>query len=82
MTVLILDDSKVMRKRLVAILSNLRDVEVVGEAEDPLEAIRRIGEIKPDAVIMDVKKQRIRGIDLLRSIKKKPARSFRADADN
>lgn len=70
MRVLILDDSKVMHKRLVAILSNLPDVEVVEEAKDPLKAMRRIGDIKPDAVILDFRNQRIRGVDLLRNIKK------------
>jgi chemotaxis response regulator CheB len=76
MRVLIMDDSKVMRKRLVAILSNLPGVEVVGEAEDPLMTIRRVGEIKPDAVILDVRNQRIRGIDLLRNIKKNQPSPF------
>ncbi len=70
MRVLILDDSKVMRQRLVAMLSHVPEVEVVGEAEDPLKGLRRIREIKPDAVILDVRNQRRRGIDILRNIKK------------
>jgi DNA-binding NarL/FixJ family response regulator len=76
MKVLILDGSKIMRKRLVAILSNLPEIEVVGEAEDPLKTIRRIAEIKPDAVILDFRNQRIRGIDLLRNIKKNQPAPF------
>ncbi len=68
--VLIVDDSRVMRRRLVALLSPFTDVEIIGEASDPLKAISYIRELRPDAVILDIRNRRRSGIDILRNIRK------------
>lgn len=70
MKVLVLDDSPLVSKRLLASLSALPDIELLDGAGDPIEAIRLVRELKPDAVIMDLKTHRRLGIDILRNIKK------------
>jgi DNA-binding NarL/FixJ family response regulator len=71
MRVLIVDDSKVIQERLIAILSELKGVEVVGQSEDPTEALEAIQTLKPDAVILDIRMPGGSGIDVLERIKKK-----------
>ncbi|HZM85639.1 MAG TPA: response regulator transcription factor [Blastocatellia bacterium] len=54
MKVLIVDDSKVVRDRLVSMLSELEDIEVVGQAVDAFSAIDAIPSLNPDVVILDI----------------------------
>lgn len=70
MKVYIVDDSRLMLNRLKAMLTTLPGVEVVGHAQDPITGLRFIGETKPDAVILEAKSSRSRGIDLLGNIKR------------
>lgn len=51
--VLVVDDSKFMRNRLIAALSE-HGAEVIGEAKDGNEAIRLYQVLRPDLVTMDV----------------------------
>ncbi|HUL59797.1 MAG TPA: chemotaxis protein CheB [Anaeromyxobacteraceae bacterium] len=49
------DDSRVFRAILRAILSRAPDVEVVGEAADGADAVRKVVALRPDVVTMDVR---------------------------
>jgi len=49
--------------------SDIKDVEVVGYAEETLEAIKLIREIRPDIVILDIRIPGGSGIDVLENIK-------------
>ena len=51
-------------------LSEIRGIEVIGEAKDGLEAINSILELKPDVVILDLRMPWRDGLDVLRDIKK------------
>jgi DNA-binding NarL/FixJ family response regulator len=55
MRLFIADDSKVVRERLSALLSELDSVEIFGQARAVQEAISSIRELKPDLVILDIK---------------------------
>jgi len=68
--VFIVDDSSIVRDRLVALLSELEAVSVVGQAADAAEAMQRIRELRPDAVVLDIRLASGNGIDVLRAIKK------------
>jgi two-component system chemotaxis response regulator CheY len=66
-TVLVADDSIVMRKMISDILLS-DDFEVVGEAENGKEALRLYKELNPNLVTMDIVMPREHGLDALRNI--------------
>ncbi|SDY55344.1 response regulator transcription factor [Herbiconiux ginsengi] len=53
--VLVCDDQAIVRDGLVTLLSLLPDVEVVGEASDGADAVRRAAAEQPDVVLMDLR---------------------------
>ena len=53
--VLVADDQAIIRDGLVTVLSLLPDVEIVGEASNGEEAIERVGQLRPDVVLMDLR---------------------------
>ena len=61
--VLIADDHAVLRDGIRALLGMYDDIEVVGEAEDGLEAVEQVGRLKPDVVLMDIAMPRLGGIE-------------------
>jgi len=61
--VLITDDQKVVREGLVALISLLPDVTVVGAAADGHDAIRQCRELHPDVVLMDLNMPRCNGVE-------------------
>ena len=66
--VLICDDAAFMRMMLKDILSK-NGYEVVGEAENGLDAISKYKDIKPDIVTMDITMPELDGIGALKKIK-------------
>jgi DNA-binding NarL/FixJ family response regulator len=73
MRVFIVDDSSVVRERLVALLSDLQGIEISGQAENAAEAIQSIRGLSPDAVILDLQIRGGNGLDVLRDIKRRGA---------
>ncbi|QLG13279.1 response regulator transcription factor (plasmid) [Deinococcus sp. D7000] len=53
--VLVVDDQPLVRQGLASLLALEDDVEVVGQAENGLEALHLAEELKPDVVLMDVR---------------------------
>jgi len=70
MTVFIVDDSAILRERLIGMLSELKGIEIAGQAQAPREAINSIRELNPDAVILDLRMPGGNGINVLQNIKK------------
>ncbi|RME40025.1 MAG: response regulator [Deltaproteobacteria bacterium] len=66
--VLIVDDALFMRNMLREIFERQNDFEVVGDAEDGIEAVERYQELKPDLVTMDIVMPRRSGIEALQEI--------------
>lgn len=52
--VLIVDDHAILRMGLASLLSSKKDIEVIGDAANGPEGIRRAIELKPDVVVMDL----------------------------
>lgn len=52
--ILVVDDESVVREGVVAILSYQSDLEVVGEAENGIEAVNLARKTKPDVILLDV----------------------------
>lgn len=66
--ILIVDDAAFMRMMIKDILSK-NGYEVVGEANDGLQAIEKFKELKPDLVTMDITMPEMDGIAALKQIK-------------
>jgi DNA-binding NarL/FixJ family response regulator len=71
MKVFIADDSSALRKRIIAMLSDLENIEMIGEAENVQDAINSIHEFNPDVVILDIRMPGGSGIDVLKKIEKR-----------
>jgi len=67
--VLIVDDHGVVREGLRAYLELEPDIQLVGEAKDGLEAVRRAAELLPDVVLMDLVMPNMDGVDATSRIK-------------
>jgi two-component system response regulator AlgR len=63
MKVLVVDDEKLARERLVRMIGTLDAYEVVGEAASGDEAIRKTIENEPDIVLLDIRMPGTDGID-------------------
>src|SRR6185436_9331353 len=63
--VLIVDDSKLIRDVLTAILNEQPDIEVVGAAADAFQARDLIKELNPDVITLDVEMPRMNGLEFL-----------------
>jgi len=70
MRVLIMDDSAIVRKRLIAMLSKIMKAENISYAEDAPKAIDSIRKLNPEAVILDIRMPGGVGMDVLLEIKK------------
>ncbi|HUX26964.1 MAG TPA: response regulator transcription factor [Burkholderiales bacterium] len=64
----IVDDHAVVIDGLRSLLDAEPDIEVVGHASDGRTALREIGVLKPDAVIMDIAMPELNGIEAARLI--------------
>ena len=73
MNVFIAEDSKLMRERITTMLSEIRGLNVVGQADDAPKAIRSIRKLNPDVIILDIRMPGGNGIDVLRQIKSEPS---------
>jgi two-component system chemotaxis response regulator CheB len=68
--VLVVDDSALMRKLIPTILARDSAIEVVGTAMDGAFALKKIAELRPDVVTLDLEMPRMDGMETLRMIMK------------
>jgi two-component system, chemotaxis family, protein-glutamate methylesterase/glutaminase len=66
--VLVVDDSALMRKLIPAILERDPSIEVVGTAMDGAFALKKIDELHPDVITLDLEMPRMDGMETLRLI--------------
>ena len=66
--VLVVDDSSFMRKSLTYILESDDSIKVIDTAEDGIEAIKKVRELHPDVVLLDIEMPRMDGFTALRHI--------------
>lgn len=66
--VLVIDDSALVREMLVSILSEDPEIEVVGTATNPIAAIKKIKETKPDVITLDLEMPQMDGLTFLKKL--------------
>ena len=66
--VLIVDDSSTMRGLIATALTKDPEIEVVGQAEDPIQARQAIKVLNPDVVTLDVEMPNMNGLEFLEKI--------------
>jgi DNA-binding NarL/FixJ family response regulator len=64
--VLLVEDHGLVRAGLRAMIEELDDVEVVGEAADGAEGLRLTAELRPDVVLMDISMPGLNGLEATR----------------
>ena len=69
--VLIVDDHTLVRAGIRSLLALVADIEVVGEASDGKEALKKVGELAPDVVLMDLAMPGMGGLEATRRIRKR-----------
>jgi len=65
--ILLVDD---FRHLVTSMLLKKRELQVVGEASDGLEAVRKVEELKPDLIPLDIGLPKLHGIEAARGIRK------------
>ena len=67
--VLVVDDHPVVRAGLQGMLATQAEFEVVGEAADGEEAIRKVDDLHPDVVLMDLRRPNHNGVEATKRIR-------------
>lgn len=68
-TIVIAEDHTILREGLRALLSIGNNFEVIGEAEDGINAIRCVDKYHPDLILLDLSMPRMNGIPAIKEIK-------------
>jgi len=66
--VLVADDHEIVRKGVCALITSHPGWEVCGEASDGREAVRKVAQLKPDIVILDIGMPSLNGLEATRQI--------------
>jgi two-component system LytT family response regulator len=62
---LIVDDEELARHLIREYLRGHADIEVIGECDNGLDAVRQIGALSPDLVFLDIQMPRLTGLEVL-----------------
>jgi len=68
MRILIVDDEPLARSRLQDLIEDIGGHQVVGEADNGLEALRMVSELNPDVVLLDIHMPEISGLEVARQL--------------
>jgi DNA-binding NarL/FixJ family response regulator len=63
-TILIADDSEMVRAKIRQALERETDFEICGEATDGVQAVAKAKELTPDLILLDVKMPRLTGLEV------------------
>jgi len=72
MKILIVDDEPLARRRLERLLEEIGGCDVVGEAGNGTDALRRSSELNPDIVLLDIRMPEMDGIETAKQLARLP----------
>ena len=72
MKTLLIDDTRIARQELRFLLKQFKDIEIVGEAANAEEALKKISELKPDLLFLDIQMPGKNGFELLEALDEAP----------
>ncbi|MCE0493224.1 two-component system response regulator BtsR [Vibrio salinus] len=62
---LVIDDEMLAREELISQLEDYEEIQVIGEANNAIEGLKMINQLKPDVVFLDIHMPQISGMELL-----------------
>jgi DNA-binding NarL/FixJ family response regulator len=69
-TVVIADNSSVVRNNMRALLETESDISIVGETADGFEAVRLVERLKPNVLVVDLAIGGINGVEVIKQVAK------------
>jgi DNA-binding NarL/FixJ family response regulator len=69
--IVLVDDHKLVRAGIRALLQQVAGFEVVGEADDGREAVEVVERLRPDVVLMDISMKGLNGIDATAQLRRR-----------
>lgn len=79
---ILIEDEELAQQRLIKILQNFPQIEVVGQAFDGLTGIEKIDTLKPDLILLDIEMPGCNGFELLARIEHQPQVIFTTAYDH
>ena len=67
--IMLVEDHQVVRQGLVALLSAMDDLEVVGSVGDGLDAVELFRRVQPDVTLIDLQLPKLGGVETIRRIR-------------
>lgn len=68
MRVIVIDDERLARKEMVSLLKNYKEIEVIAECSNAVEAIENIEKLQPDLIFLDIEMPEKSGFDVLAAL--------------
>jgi len=67
--VLVVDDYDAWRRHICSVLKTQKEIQVIAEARDGLEAVQKAQELRPDLILLDIGLPTLNGIEAARRIR-------------
>ncbi len=79
---IIIDDEKLARNVIKSYLSKYENIQIVAECSDGFDALKKINEINPDIIFLDIQMPKLSGFEMLVLINEPPIIIFTTAFDN